>query len=86
MMPICCIVLKVVVGNENEEAHALCVCDIGPGVWPGANFVLVAKDGGRKSLKYGDRRRTAAELKVRLCTLALPPCMSSAGAMLAAVL
>ncbi len=37
--------------------------DAGPGVWPGANFVLVAKDGARKSLKYGDRRRTAAELK-----------------------
>ncbi len=39
-------------------------------MWPGANFVLVAKDGGRKSLKYGDRRRTAAELKVS-CAVAV---------------
>lgn len=47
-----------------ELAHNYCDMFAGPGVWPGANFVLVAKDGSRKSLKYGDRRRTAAELKV----------------------
>ena len=35
----------------------------GPDVWPGANYVEAA-DTGKKSLKYGDRRRVAPELKV----------------------
>ena len=35
----------------------------GPDVWPGANYVEAA-DTGKKSLKYGDRRRVASELKV----------------------
>ncbi len=33
------------------------------GVWPGANFVTFP-DGGRWFLKYGDRRKVAADLKV----------------------
>ena len=35
----------------------------GPDVWPGANYVEAA-DTGKKSLKFGDRRRVASELKV----------------------
>ncbi|CAL8471480.1 g11022 [Coccomyxa elongata] len=51
------------VTSHNLSRLQKCIMN-GPGVWPGANFLLVAKDGGRKSLKYGDRRRTAAELKL----------------------
>ncbi|EIE19808.1 beta and beta-prime subunits of DNA dependent RNA-polymerase [Coccomyxa subellipsoidea C-169] len=51
------------VTSHNISRLQKCIMN-GPGVWPGANFVLVAKDGARKSLKYGDRRRTAAELKI----------------------
>lgn len=40
-------------------------CCAGIEVWPGANFVAAA-DGTRKVLKYADRRRAAAELRVRL--------------------
>ena len=32
--------------------------------WPGANFVTF-EDGGRWFLKYGDRRKIAADLKAR---------------------
>ena len=35
----------------------------GPDVWPGANYVETS-DTGKRSLKYGDRRRVASELKV----------------------
>jgi hypothetical protein len=36
--------------------------------WPGANFVALP-DGNRWFLKYGDRRKMAAELKVPLALL-----------------
>ena len=39
-------------------------CGAGVAAWPGANFLEYAKGGGRFSLKWGDRRRLAAELKV----------------------
>ena len=42
-------------------------CCAGIEVWPGANFVA-ASDGTRKVLKYADRRRAAAELRVALCS------------------
>ena len=35
----------------------------GVAAWPGANFLEYAHGGGRFSLKWGDRRRLAAELK-----------------------
>ena len=34
----------------------------GPDVWPGANYVE-SSDGNKRSLKFGDRRRAASELK-----------------------
>ena len=34
----------------------------GPEVWPGANYV--ESEGSKRALKFGDRRRTASELKV----------------------
>jgi len=37
----------------------------GVAAWPGANFLEYARGGGRFSLKWGDRRRLAAELKAR---------------------
>lgn len=44
----------------------------GPDVWPGANYVE-ASDTGKKSLKYGDRRRVASELKVPCALPRGPP-------------
>ena len=35
----------------------------GPDVWPGANYVESAGAGNKRSLKFGDRRRAASELK-----------------------
>ena len=35
----------------------------GPEAWPGANYVQ-SSDGNKRSLKFGDRRRAASELKV----------------------
>ena len=35
----------------------------GPDAWPGANYVE-SSDGNKRSLKFGDRRRAASELKV----------------------
>ena len=34
----------------------------GPDAWPGANYVE-SSDGNKRSLKFGDRRRAASELK-----------------------
>jgi hypothetical protein len=35
----------------------------GPNVWPGANYV--ENEVGKRTLKFGDRRRVSAQLKVR---------------------
>ena len=35
----------------------------GPDVWPGANYVESAGAANKRSLKFGDRRRAASELK-----------------------
>jgi len=45
---------------------ALCPClaAAGTSVWPGANFV-VHPDGEKTFLKFGDRRKIAADLKVK---------------------
>ena len=43
----------------------------GVGTWPGANFVIVPTGQGGEDdkiyLKFGDRRKIAAELKVCVC-------------------
>lgn len=41
----------------------------GVSTWPGANFV-VHPNGDKSFLKFGDRRKIAADLKVRHCAVA----------------
>ena len=51
----------------NQPGHSLWGVALarraGMTIWPGANFVTF-KDGNRWFLKYGDRRKIAADLKV----------------------
>ena len=49
----------------------------GPDMWPGANYVESSPigTGNKRSLKFGDRRRVASELKVALPIYSLcTPC------------
>ena len=60
-------VAKILTYPQRVFAHNLSILRQlvlnGPDVWPGANYVE-ASETGKKSLKYGDRRRVASELKV----------------------
>ncbi|KAI9497890.1 hypothetical protein BDB00DRAFT_755731 [Zychaea mexicana] len=50
---------------NQHNIHKLRQCIInGPLVHPGANYVQYANGGFKKSLKFGDRARTASELKI----------------------
>jgi len=59
-------VARVLTYPERVHAHNLSLMRKlvvnGPNLWPGANYVET--EAGKRSLKFGDRRRVAAELKV----------------------